>query len=238
MLLMIPAMFAAAAASAGAGVALYPNCSKTEPPGLLPPGLDLKVSSSIAGEDGTCYRVTGVSAGKPFSGAIFDSQHPAVLAYRRAMSGLIPPPPPPTPVAPTAIAHFDNFTGTNFHDGERVDLAKVGAKLIIVHFWDSASAQAARADAEMLSYLKAQYGEKGLEIIGVTQESSPERIRRFNDDTEAVWPIVMDKKGLAQKYGVSGPSEIFLLDHGRNVLVAGPHPSNLEDVIKRTFGLR
>ena len=232
---------AAASVARAAGPAqLFADCTRSTAIGRLPAeAAGVKVISSIAGEDGVCYKVAGMVDGKALAGAIFDESHPAAVAHRLAVRQ----PPVPRPAAQpapaaTAVSSVTpgqvlSFSGNDFYTGERFNLASLKSKAILVHFWKSASDKTAQEDAEYLAHLKAQFGSEGLEVVGVTAERNYDRIRTFNDNAEAVWPLVQDRKGLAEKYGVSGSSEIFLLDSHRNVVSAGARPSELEQLVSR-----
>src|SRR5262245_31305943 len=122
--------------------ALYSSCSRAEQIGVLAAAADVKVTSSIAGEDGVCFRVVGTSDGRPLNGAIFDPSHPAATAYQQALNRppAAPAPPPPAaapapPPTPARATRFENFSGSNFHDGERFELARLRSKVILLHFW-------------------------------------------------------------------------------------------------------
>lgn len=228
------------AASAASASPLYSDCARSVQTGVLPASAGVKVTSSIAGEEGVCYKIAGDVNGVPVAGAIFDETHPAVIAHHAAVRRpFLPPPPPPAPEPaatappPAKAARFENVAGTDFHTGERFDLARLHCKAVLVHFWNSAADKSAQEDAEYLAYLKAQYGSQGLEVIGVTAERRHDRVRSFNDNAEAVWPLLRDQGQLATRHGVSAPSEVFLLDGRRNVLASGLRPANLEELVGR-----
>jgi peroxiredoxin len=230
--------------SAASAADLYTNCARTERTGALPLTADVKVTSSIAGEDGTCFKIAGTLEGKSVEGAIFDSSHPAVTAYYLAVRKPTPAPPAPAqapeaaPPAPVRASRFANFSGTNLHDGERFELARVRSKLLLIHFWDSASDETARKDAEVLSHLRSQYGDQGLEVVGITNESNQDRIRAFNENAEAVWPLMRDRTGLAERYGVNLTSEIFVLDSHHKIVSSGARPADLEEMVSQRLGRR
>lgn len=232
-----------------APAALFSSCARSEQTGVLPAAASVKVTSSIAGDEGTCFRVSGSVDGQPVNGAIFDSAHPAAIAYREALARPVPPAPPtapapPAPLAPAASpapvrpARFENLTGANLHDGERFELGRLHSKLVLVHFWDSANDSTAQKDAEFLSHLRAQYADKGLEVVGITTEKNRDRVRTFNDNAEAVWPLLQDRGKLAEKYGVTTSSEIFVLDGQRNIVSAGPKTSGLEQLVGERLSRR
>jgi peroxiredoxin len=229
--------------------AIFTSCLGSEQIGVLPAEAAVKVTSSIAGDEGTCFKVSGVVGGRQISGAIFDPAHPAAMAYRNVMAkpatpaAPVPPPTPvPTPapaaVVPGRLTKFENLKGSNFHDGEWFELARLPSKIVLVHFWDSAKDPTAQKDAEYLAHLRAQYGDRGLAVIGITSETSQDRVRTFNDNAEAVWPLIRDRGALAQKYGVTGSSEILVLDDRRNIITAGPNPPNLEQLVTERLNLR
>ncbi len=237
-LLALALVSAPASLAVAAGPAqLFADCTRSTALGQLPvEATGVKVISSISGEDGVCYKVAGLLDGRAIAGAIFDEAHPVAVAHRLAVRQPPGPPPaaPPAPApAPVSVSQVLSFSGNDFYTGERFNLASLKSKAILVHFWKSASDKTAQEDAEYLAHLKAQFGGQGLEVVGVTAERSPDRIRAFNDNAEAVWPLVQDRKGLAEKYGVSGPSEIFLLDSHRNVVSAGARPSGLEQLVSQ-----
>ena len=229
---------AASLACAAEPAQLFTDCTRSTAIGQLPAeSTGVKVISSISGEDGVCYKVAGLLDGRAITGAIFDEAHPAAIAHRLAVRQLPVPlpaaPPAPVPAPVSSVSQVLSFSGNDFYTGERFNLASLKSKAILVHFWKSALDKTAQEDAEYLAHLKAQFGGQGLEVVGVTAERSPDRIRVFNDNAEAVWPLVQDRKGLAEKYGVSGPSEIFLLDSHRNVVSAGARPSGLEQLVSQ-----
>lgn len=237
-------LLTAGVAAADEPTRLFTDCTRSTVAGSLPaiaPGI--KVTSSIATEEGVCYKVAGTQDGRAVAGAIFDQFHPVAVAHRLAVQEPpVPPPPAPqrTPAeSPVAVrGQVLSFSGSDFHTGERFNLSSLKSKAILVHFWKSASDKAAQEDAEFLSYLKAQFGGQGLEVVGVTSERSSDRIRTFNDNAEAVWTLVQDRKGLAEKYGVAGPSEIFLLDSHGAVVSAGPRSAELERLVSKQLRIR
>lgn len=78
---MLRTLIFAVTCSAAAAADLYSNCAQTERTGVLPLTADVKITSSITGGDGTCFKVAGTLEGNPVEGAIFDVSHPAVAAY-------------------------------------------------------------------------------------------------------------------------------------------------------------
>ncbi len=194
---------AARLASATEPAQLFADCTRSTAIGRLPAeATGVKVISSISGEDGVCYRIAGLLNGKAIYGAIFDESHPAAIAHRLAVQQPpVPRPaaqPAPAPAPVSSVSQVLSFSGNDFYTGERFNLASLKSKAILVHFWKSASDKTAQEDAEYLAHLKAQFGGQGLEVVGVTAERSPDRIRIFNDNAEAVWPLVQDRKGLAE----------------------------------------
>ena len=140
---------------------------------------------------------------------------------------------PPRPARPDSPIS----TAPTFTMGQRFELARMRSKVLLIHFWDSASEETAKKDAEILSHLRSQYGDQGLEV-GITSESNQDRIRSFNENAEAVWPLVRDRGGLAEKYGVNGSSEIFVLDSRHKIVSSGARPADLEEMVGQRLGRR
>lgn len=220
--------------------AVYTSCAKNDVVApALAQGASVRVVSSISGDQGTCYRIVAQSSGQTVTGAFFDETHPAIVAYHQAVRGPAQPAPAPAPAAPAAAAtaepptRFADFGGMNFHDGARFDLSKLKTKLTVVHFWKNADDPAVKDDAEFLAYLRSQYGEQGLEVVGITAERRVEKIKSLVDNAEAIWPLIRDTTGLARQYGVTDASEVFLVNSRRKILLSGPRSDDFEQRVSR-----
>lgn len=109
-------------------------------------------------------------------------------------------------------------------DGSTFTLQPDPSKLTVVCFLGT-ECPMARVYSGRLSELQAQYGPRGVTIVGVmsNRQDSPEDVRNYIDSTNATFPIVVDKANVvADRYGATRTPEVYLLDgrlklryHGR-----------------------
>ena len=123
---MLRTLIFAVTCSAAAAADLYSNCAQTERTGVLPLTADVKVTSSITGGDGTCFKVAD-AGGKTSRGGhlrCLASGCGRLLFYQAVRKPTAVPPPPPAPEAappaPARATRFANFYGTNLHDGATI----------------------------------------------------------------------------------------------------------------------
>ncbi len=107
-------------------------------------------------------------------------------------------------------------------DGGALTLASLRGRVVLIVFWTSWSDDC----ADQIPHLKAarrRFGERGLEIVGVSLDEDPEAARRFVETHKISWPVVARGKGmldpLAREYGVQAIPSIWLV--GRDGSIVG-----------------
>jgi thiol-disulfide isomerase/thioredoxin len=114
-------------------------------------------------------------------------------------------------------------------DGREVDTEKMSGKVVLVDFWATTCHPCVR-DLPQIKSLYEKYNQHGLEIIGISCNSSGqtdrekvrEKLLQFLKQKEILWPQFFDGKQqienlFAQKYGIDGIPHLFLIDKKGNL---------------------
>ena len=122
---------------------------------------------------------------------------------------------------PGAVA--PDFT-LNDPDGNPVTLSSLRGQYVIVDFWAS-WCKPCRAGVPGMKELYARYHDKGLEIIGVSDDTKPEAWKKALEEDQTAWIHVIDEFPVKNRpsrvgslYGVHYIPSYFLLDKEGKVI--------------------
>ncbi len=119
-----------------------------------------------------------------------------------------PPGPVVTPVVGAPAPLFDLQT----LDGGRVALADLRGAPVVVNFWAS-WCPTCRDEAPLLAAAAVEYGGRGVRLIGIVYQDSPDAARDFMRQYGLTFPGLIDPDGrTAIDYGVFGIPETFFID--------------------------
>jgi cytochrome c biogenesis protein CcmG/thiol:disulfide interchange protein DsbE len=148
----------------------------------------------------------------------------AVLAY----GFLLDPRSIPSPLVGRAAAPF---TLTAF-DGSPVSLEAWRGKVVVVNFWASWCKPACYDEAPVLERAWRTYRDRGLVVVGVDMQDTPEAARAFIRQFELSFPNAPDDGGkVAVEYGVYGVPETFFVD--RTGTIRAKHVGAVTDEVIR-----
>ena len=99
-------------------------------------------------------------------------------------------------------------------------------KPAIVEFW-ATWCPPCRATIPHLNSLNKKYQDKGLVVIGITDEDK-KKVQEFRKSTPMEYNVAIDKKDIAQKFGITGIPHAFLVDKNGKIVWAG-HPGQLTE---------
>ena len=99
-------------------------------------------------------------------------------------------------------------------------------KPAIVEFW-ATWCPPCRATIPHLNDINKKYQDKGLVVIGITNEDKA-TVQKFRKSTPMEYNVAIDKKDIGEKLGVSGIPHAFLVDKGGKIVWEG-HPAQLND---------
>ncbi|MEZ5277798.1 MAG: TlpA disulfide reductase family protein [Opitutaceae bacterium] len=107
-------------------------------------------------------------------------------------------------------------------DGEPLALDDFRGKVVLLDFW-ATWCQPCLIELPNVIQAYQDFHADGFEIIGISLDSSRERLEGFIESNQMVWPQYFDGKGwmnaLAQKYAVQSIPATYLLD-GEGVIIA------------------
>jgi cytochrome c biogenesis protein CcmG/thiol:disulfide interchange protein DsbE len=134
----------------------------------------------------------------------------AVLAYGFLLDPRsIPSPLVGRPAAPFTLTAFD---------GSPVSLEAWRGKVVVVNFWASWCKPACYDEAPVLERAWRTYRDRGLVVVGVDMQDTPEAARAFIRQFQLSFPNAPDDGGkVAVEYGVYGVPETFFVDRAGTI---------------------
>ena len=96
-------------------------------------------------------------------------------------------------------------------DGQKLQLSSYRGKVVLLDFW-ATWCDPCREEIPHFVELQQQYGSKGLQIIGVSMDDSPDPVVPFAQKFHINYPIVMGNAQIGEAYGgVLGLPIAFLI---------------------------
>jgi peroxiredoxin len=155
---------------------------------------------------------------------VFTAALAALAAERPALAELLKP----LNVSPyPSLMHPPDFSGLTA-DGQRVSLASLQGKVLILNFWASWCLEC-RPEMPMFERLHREFSAQGLAVIGINAREETSTIRGYAKELGLTFPLIPDPSGkLNSAYGVIGLPTTFLIGrNGRAVALAiGPREWN------------
>ena len=114
-------------------------------------------------------------------------------------------------------------------DGRPFALADLKGKVVLVDFWASWCGPC-RKSFPALDSLAAEGQARGLEVVGISLDETPEAVTRFLAETPVRFTIALDPSGgAAQAFQVEAMPTSFLLDRDGRVVARFEGGSHLEE---------
>lgn len=104
-----------------------------------------------------------------------------------------------------------DFSLTNL-DGQKLKLSEYKGKIVLLDFW---ATWCAPCQEEIPGFVDMQkkYGDRGLQVIGISMDDSPAPVRPFYQKHEMNYPVAVGDAQLADRFGgVLGLPVTFLID--------------------------
>jgi thiol-disulfide isomerase/thioredoxin len=124
-------------------------------------------------------------------------------------------------------------------DGKTFNIEEMRGKVVLVDFWATWCGPC-RAELPNIKRLYRRYHDRGLEIVGVSLDSSDKDLARFVKDEEIPWPQIIfensrDNNPLALKYGVDAIPHTYLVDREGKIVVDNLRDRELAGAVAEQF---
>lgn len=97
-------------------------------------------------------------------------------------------------------------------DGAPLDLASLGGKVVVVDFWATWCAPC-RSQVPRFVELQAEYGKRGLEVVGISLDQSPAPVREFRGRYGMTYRVALGDEEVAKLWGgILGLPVAFVID--------------------------
>jgi len=127
-------------------------------------------------------------------------------------------------------------------DGKTVHLSDFRGKAVLLNFW-ATWCQPCKIEMPWFEQLQKQYGNDGLQVIGVAMDdASKEDVAKFAKNLGVDYPILLGKENVGDAYGAVQflPATFYVGRDGRVVdkVFGLKGRDEIEDLIKKTLGRR
>ena len=129
---------------------------------------------------------------------------------------------------PASAAKATDFT-LNDLEGNEVSLSSFQGKVILLDFW-ATWCPPCRQEIPGFINLYKKYKDKGVEIIGVSLDKSPDKVKTFVEKGKVNYPILMGNKEVTELYGgVRSIPTTIIIDRDMNIV--GQHVGFAEESV-------
>jgi cytochrome c biogenesis protein CcmG, thiol:disulfide interchange protein DsbE len=102
-------------------------------------------------------------------------------------------------------------------DGQRLSLSSYRGKIVLLDFWATWCVPC-REEIPHFVELQKKYGNRGLQIVGVSMDDSSDPVRPFYQRFQMNYPVVMGNARIGELYGgVLGLPIAFLIDRDGHI---------------------
>ncbi len=147
-----------------------------------------------------------------------------------ALAGLVP-------MAAQAAKPLDfKFTAV---DGSDVDLADMRGKVVIIFFWATYSKES-RDEVKTIVNVRRKYKDKGLEVVGVSEDTDQNTMTTYTDEYAMNWPEYFSEQGpnnpAIQGMHLKGLPAVWVV--GKDGVVHAEDPPDLDAAVAKALAAK
>jgi len=124
-------------------------------------------------------------------------------------------------------------------DGTQLSLSSYRGKVVLLDFWATWCVPC-REEIPRFVEMQQKYGDRGLQIIGVSMDDSPDPVRPFYQQFRMNYPVVMGTAATGEAYGgVLGLPIAFLIDRDGRIVtrhMGATDPAVFETDVQKVLG--
>lgn len=102
-------------------------------------------------------------------------------------------------------------------DGKKVSLSELKGKVVLVNFW-ATWCPPCREEMPLFEKVYKKYKDKGFEILAVSTDSSVEPVKKFVEEFNVSFPVLLDDGKVSSLYSIQGLPTSFLIDREGKVV--------------------
>ena len=123
------------------------------------------------------------------------------------------------------------------YDGERLNLADLRGKIVVLNFWASWCAPC-RVETPDLQQISETYADRGVEVVGITYLDTEADSRAFIAEFGLTYINGLDEGSrISDLYHIEAVPETFVIDQQGNVVYFFAGPINVAQLITTLDGL-
>ena len=119
------------------------------------------------------------------------------------------------PLSPGTLA--PDWKLKKFTDNQTLSLSDLKGKVILVDFWEK-NCGACIASVPYLKKLKKKFKNQAFELLAINLQDSKEKVERYVKKRQINYPVLLNGKNMAKRYGVDAFPTFFIIDKSGKVI--------------------
>ncbi|MEO8876393.1 MAG: TlpA disulfide reductase family protein [Polyangiaceae bacterium] len=116
-----------------------------------------------------------------------------------------------------------------------ISISGLKGKAVILDFWATWCGPC-NAEAPILDQVAKKYADRGLVVVGVSQDDSPELPREWVKSRKVSYPLAFDSEGVSRNFNVESLPTMVVLDKAgvvRAIRIGMTPSSEIQDIVEK-----